>query len=82
MVDAGVERGCPRRIAKVMPMMDPSLIEIVTRVVANARQAGLEVEFQRDAAVAALWAVMPGEAPAIAHFIVQLAFPQVVDLAA
>ena len=56
--------------------MDPSLIEIVTRVVDKARQAGLDVQDQRDAAVAALWAVTPGEAPAIAHFIVQLVFPR------
>ncbi|MDO8606380.1 MAG: hypothetical protein Q7R40_07595 [Phaeospirillum sp.] len=62
--------------------MDPSLVEIVTRVVASARQAGLDVRDQRDAAVAALWAVTPGEAPAIAHFIVQLVFPQSDHMAA
>ncbi|TAN61138.1 MAG: hypothetical protein EPN20_12845 [Magnetospirillum sp.] len=62
--------------------MNPALIEIVTRVVADARRAGLDVEDQRDAAVASLWAAMPGEAPAIAHFIVQLVFPPVVDIAA
>ncbi len=62
--------------------MDPSLIEMVTRVVANARRAGLGAADQRDAAVAAVWAATPGEAPAIAHFIVQLVYPSVVGLAA
>ena len=62
--------------------MDPSLIEMVTQVVTKARQAGLGVQDQRDAAVAALWAATPGEAPAIAHLIVQLVYPQVVCLAA
>lgn len=62
--------------------MDPSLIELVTRVVSNARRAGLGAQDQRDAAVAALWAVTPGEAPAIAHLIVQLVYPQLTDIAA
>ena len=62
--------------------MDPSLIEMVTRVVTNARRVGLDAQDQRDAAVAALWAITPGEAPAIAHFIVELVYPQLMDVAA
>jgi hypothetical protein len=62
--------------------MDQSLIEMVCRVVVSARRAGLEVQDQRDAAVAALWAATPGEAPAIAHLMVELLYPEVTDLAA
>lgn len=62
--------------------MDQSLIEMVSRVVLNARRAGLEIQEQRDAAVAALWAATPGEAPAIAHLMVELLYPEVVDVAA
>ena len=56
--------------------MDQALIEMVRRVIANARRAGLGVQDQQEAAVAALWAATPGEAPAIAHFIVQLVYPK------
>ena len=62
--------------------MDQVLIEMVSQVVANARRAGLEVKDQRDAAVAALWAATPGEAPAIAHLMVELLYPEVAELAA
>jgi len=61
--------------------MDQALIEMVSRVIANARRAGLGVQDQQEAAVAALWAATPGEAPAIAHFIVQLVYPQMGGLA-
>lgn len=62
--------------------MDPSLIEMVTRVVTNARRAGLEVQDQHDAAVAAVWAATPGESPAIAHLMVQLLYPRLMGAAA
>jgi hypothetical protein len=64
--------------------MDSTLIALVTRVVTAARRAGLEVQDQRDAAEAALIAALPSEAPAIAHFMVEMLYPRItaVDLAA
>lgn len=59
--------------------MNPSLIDLVVQVVRKARRAGLDPQDQQDAAKAALMAAMPHESPAIAHFIVDLLYP---DLAA
>ncbi len=60
--------------------MSPSLIDLVTHVVRKARCAGLSGQDQCDAAEAALMAAMPSEAPAIAHFMVQLLYPQLAEV--
>lgn len=57
-------------------MIDPTLVELVTQVIGRARRVGLDVEDQRDAAVAVLWAAMPSEAPAVGSLIVQQLFPR------
>ena len=62
--------------------MDQSLINMVRQVVASAHLAGLGAQEQRDAAVAAVWAATPDEAPAIAHLMVELLYPEVADMAA
>ncbi len=57
--------------------MDQSLMEMVTRVLLEARRAGLAEHDQRDAAVAAIWAVQPAEAPAMARLMVQMVYPEI-----
>ncbi len=59
--------------------MNPSLIELVAHVVMKARRAGLDHQDQRDAAEAVLMASLPGESSAIAHFVMELAFPKALE---
>jgi hypothetical protein len=57
--------------------MEQSLVEMVTRVLIAARRAGLSERDQQEAAVAAVWAAQPSEAPAMARLLVQMVYPEV-----
>jgi len=61
-----------------MTILDSQLEDMVMRVVGFARNAGLSDQDQRDAAQAAVLAVLPAEAPAVAYLIVQQLYPRLV----
>ncbi|KIL98445.1 hypothetical protein CCC_03728 [Paramagnetospirillum magnetotacticum MS-1] len=60
--------------------MDPSLREIITSAVTDARKGGLDPFAQRSAATAVLTAMMPNLDMATVQLIVDQLYPLICDL--
>ncbi|MBI3444862.1 MAG: hypothetical protein HY055_05785 [Magnetospirillum sp.] len=62
------------------PPMDPSLREIITQAVVDARKSGLDADAQCDAAITMLAAVMPSVDQGTVQLIVEQLYPFIAAL--